>query len=108
MENPADPAAWEWTRTAQGHRFRQPAAAAPRVAPETVTLIAVPGVGFDRRLRRLGRGGGWYDRLLAGLPPGALKAGLFFSCQELAEIAAAGHDVPLDLVLTEHETIEIT
>ncbi len=70
------------------------------------TLI-VPLVGFDARANRLGYGGGFYDRSLAGLaarPDAArpLRAyGLAFAAQALPDVAAGPTDVTLDAIVTE-------
>jgi 5-formyltetrahydrofolate cyclo-ligase len=93
--------------TPQGWTLREPGPDAPVVGPEAVALILVPGIAFDRRGFRLGRGGGWYDRLLSRLPGGALRVGIFFGVQELAEVEAESHDRGLDLILTEQETLDI-
>ena len=66
-------------------------------------LWLVPGVAFDHRGRRLGQGGGCYDRLLAG-SPGA-RIGIAFSFQLLDEIPAGAEDVPMDRVVTEREVL---
>lgn len=63
-------------------------------------VIVVPVVGFDRDGNRLGLGGGWYDRFLAG-QPGAQKIGVAYAWALVAEgIPVEPHDVPLDLVIT--------
>ena len=95
-------------RAPQGWTLREPGPDAPLVAPEEVGLVLVPGVAFDREGRRLGRGGGFYDRLLARLPASAFRVGLFFGNQELAEVEAESHDRGLDLIVTEHEIIRLS
>lgn len=61
-------------------------------------LIVVPGLGFDARGRRLGRGKGFYDRLLSAA--NGVKCGICFDEQLLAEIPVEPHDVHLDFVAT--------
>jgi 5-formyltetrahydrofolate cyclo-ligase len=61
-------------------------------------VIVVPGLGFDARGQRLGRGQGFYDRLLSAAP--GVKCGLCFEEQLLAEIPVEPHDVALDFVAT--------
>lgn len=73
---------------------------------EEIELIIVPGVAFDRKGRRLGRGKGFYDRLLATTK--ATKIGVGYEFQIVDEIPSEAHDVPMDMVLTEHTTIIIT
>lgn len=67
--------------------------------------IALPLVGFDDQGRRLGMGGGFYDRALANLPrqrqrrPSLL--GLAHSCQQVSACPQEPWDIPLDAVITE-------
>ena len=75
------------------------------VEPGSVEFALVPGVAFDRRGRRLGYGGGFYDRLLAGgLPEGTPLVSGAFEVQILAEVPTDPHDAPVDLVVTETNT----
>ena len=71
------------------------------VAPETLDLILVPGVAFTRDGERLGRGGGFYDRLLASLPAHTCKIGVCFDAQILHELPVETHDQHMDSVTTE-------
>ncbi len=64
-----------------------------------VDLMIVPGLAFDRRVRRLGHGGGHYDRLLARCS--AVKVGLAFESQIVGEVPVEPRDVPMDFVVTE-------
>ncbi len=70
------------------------------VSGDEMDLIVVPGLAFDRRGGRLGRGKGFYDRLLAGAG-GACKAGLCFRWQICDWIPMAPHDVWMDLVVAD-------
>lgn len=72
-----------------------------KVNLDEINFILVPGVAFDRNGMRLGRGGGFYDRLLAALPRRARRVGVFFSCQESTQLPHEPHDEPLDLIITE-------
>jgi 5-formyltetrahydrofolate cyclo-ligase len=65
---------------------------------KSLDLALVPGLGFDLAGRRLGRGGGFYDRLLAQVR--GVKCGAAFDQQIVAEIPSEGHDVPVDFILT--------
>jgi 5-formyltetrahydrofolate cyclo-ligase len=58
----------------------------------------VPGVGFALNGGRLGRGKGYYDRLLAGVR--GFKCGVGFECQLLADIPLEPHDIRLNCILT--------
>ncbi len=75
-----------------------PAATAPRTDPD---LVLCPLVAFDAAGRRLGRGGGYMDRALAGFDPAVRVAGLGWEQQRVDRVPAAAHDRSLDLVVTE-------
>ena len=64
-------------------------------------LVLVPGLAFSRAGHRLGRGGGFYDRLLAGRAKGAIKLGICFALQLLDSIPVEEHDAVLDAVITD-------
>lgn len=64
-------------------------------------LVLVPGVAFTRGGHRLGRGGGFYDRLLAGRAKGAYKLGICFASQLLDYIPTEEHDAVLDAVISD-------
>ena len=89
-------------RTLQlGYRgIREPAG--PSIDPEVVDVAVVPGVAFDPHGGRLGHGGGHYDRLLARLPQTTVRIGIGFACQVVPAVPRAEHDLPVDLVVTEH------
>ena len=74
----------------------------PPVEPSRVGFALVPGVAFDREARRLGYGGGFYDRLLAGgLPEGTPLVSGAFGVQVVDEVPTDPHDAPVDVVVTE-------
>lgn len=75
-----------------------PAAGAPLVDPD---YVLIPLLAFDGRGTRLGYGGGYYDRTLAGLSRRPVVIGCAFSAQELPAIPRGPHDVPIDYVATE-------
>jgi 5-formyltetrahydrofolate cyclo-ligase len=75
-----------------------PSDLAPRAVPD---VILMPLLGFDKTGTRLGYGGGYYDRTLAGLGTKPLLVGLAFAAQELNHIPREAHDIPLDAVVTE-------
>ena len=67
-------------------------------------VLFVPLVAFDRAGRRLGYGGGFYDRTLA-LLPGAVAIGCAFAAQMLDEVPTGDYDAPLHAVATERGVI---
>ena len=64
----------------------------------SVDLAVVPGVAFDASGGRLGRGRGYYDRLLLSVRPDTVKVGLAFAFQIVASVPAGEHDVRMDVV----------
>lgn len=73
------------------------------VDPTQLEWIVVPGVAFDRAMNRLGRGKGYYDRLLRQTP--ARKIGICYGLQLVDEIPAEPHDIKMDLIVTENNII---
>lgn len=74
----------------------------PLADPGRVDFALIPGVAFDRRGRRLGYGGGYYDRLLAnGLPIGTPLVSGAFEVQMVGEVPVGPHDAPVHAVVTE-------
>ena len=74
--------------------LREPHAVEPG---DTLDLVLVPGVAFDAWGSRLGMGGGWYDRFLAG---GARSVGIAFDWQLVAEVPCESHDRAVEAVVT--------
>ena len=72
------------------------------VSLEEVDLFLVPGVSFDRGMRRLGRGLGFYDLVLTQAPR-AIKVGVCWSVQVSDEfLPSEDHDQQMDLLVTEN------
>lgn len=67
------------------------------VDQQCVGLILVPGLAFDRKNHRLGRGKGYYDRLLSRMH--AVKVGVCFDFQLLDEIPVDSYDIAMDKVM---------
>ena len=78
--------------------IREPADA-ETVPPRDVGAWIVPGLAFTRGGKRLGYGGGWYDRLLASASASAVKIGVAYSFQIVDDLPSAPHDVPLTAIV---------
>lgn len=74
------------------------------VSPGDIDLFIVPGVAFDRKYNRLGRGKGYYDRFLSGIDKPTI--GLCYDFQLLDHIPAEPHDKKMTMIIT--ETVLIT
>ena len=72
---------------------------------ESLDLVIVPGVAFDRQGGRLGHGKGYYDRFLELTP--AFRLALAFDCQLLETVPTELHDIPMDAILSESGILEI-
>ena len=94
----ADVAAGHWG-------IREPLAHCPVVAPDAVDWVLVPGVAFDATGARLGYGGGYYDRLLPLVAPGVPRVAGAFALQVVEHVPAGAHDLRVDMVVTERQTI---
>ena len=68
---------------------------------DAVECIIVPGVAFDKQNNRMGRGRGFYDRLLKSTP-NAVKVGVAYDFQMLDTIPVEPHDVKMNRVITEN------
>ncbi len=71
-----------------------------------IDLIVVPGVGYDPAGNRVGRGKGFYDRLLADSK--ATKIGVAYDFQVVDAIDAEPHDVRVDIVITDHNYYHVS
>ena len=71
------------------------------VEPRAIGVWIVPGLAFTRGGRRLGYGGGWYDRLLAASAEGSLKVGVAHEFQIVEDIPTEPHDIPMDRIVTD-------
>lgn len=67
---------------------------------DDIDLVVVPGVAFDRKNIRLGRGHGYYDRFLSGLPKRTKTIGLAFDFQVLEDLPQDPHDVPVSKIVS--------
>lgn len=72
--------------------------------PQQLDLVVLPGSVFDERGGRFGYGGGYYDRLLSGIP-GAGRTALAFELQIVERLPLAEHDQMLDRIVTERRLI---
>lgn len=69
-------------------------------------LILIPGLAFDRRANRLGRGAGFYDRLISKLDrdPSSSRpqlVGVCYQCQIVDHVPIEPHDYPMDRIITQ-------
>jgi 5-formyltetrahydrofolate cyclo-ligase len=69
--------------------------------------VLVPGVAFDADGRRIGYGGGFYDRLLPLLRADAHRIAGAFEMQIVDRVPAVSHDVTVGAIVTEARTISI-
>ena len=69
------------------------------VEPKKVSAWIIPGLAFTRKGKRLGYGGGWYDRFLASAPEDAVKIGVAYPFQLVDDLPMDPHDIPLTDVI---------
>ncbi len=103
-----------WDEAGPGYRFRavedlrqlergrfgvpEPGPGCPTLAPGDLGLALVPGLAFDLSGRRLGRGRGFYDRLLAGA--GGPRFGVAHACQLVERLPEDSWDQRMDGIAT--------
>jgi len=99
-EQPLDMRLWEQGAPLypSGFGTLAPSEMAPKAMPD---VVIVPLLGFDAEGTRLGYGGGYYDRTLAGMKKRPRLIGFAFAAQELPQIPREPHDLPLDAIVTE-------
>ena len=100
--------AWAWGEPlASGvWGIREPNPDAAEVEP---AILLVPLLAFDRAGHRVGYGAGYYDMTIARLRAhkAVTAVGIAFAAQEVPAVPSTPRDERLDLVLTEHETIDL-
>lgn len=67
----------------------------------SIDIAIIPGLAFDKEGHRLGRGKGYYDKLLPHIP--ALKAGICFSFQIVEEVPTDARDIRMDIIISNNE-----
>lgn len=73
------------------------------VGMDAIDLVIVPAVAYDRNGNRVGRGRGYYDRLLRGTS--AVKVGVAYDFQLFDEVPFDDNDVPVDIVITDKRVV---
>lgn len=73
--------------------------------PAEIEMVIVPAIAYDAKGNRVGRGKGFYDRLLADIR--ATKVGIGYDFQLVDVIDAEPHDVKVDIVITESRYIRV-
>lgn len=73
----------------------------PGIDPATIDAVVVPGLAYTRDGRRLGQGGGFYDRFLPLLRADCLTIGVCFAEQIVDDLATEPHDRIVDVVITD-------
>ena len=96
-----DQAQISWHYPADDYCFLEESSSQP-CPPENIDVFLVPGVAFDHDCRRLGRGGGFYDRVLSQSPK-SLKIGVGWSVQWNDRfLPEEDHDIRMDLCVNEN------
>jgi len=81
--------------------IQQPKTDRSKIVPlSQIDLVILPGLVFDKRNHRLGRGAGFYDRFLADLPENTPTIGLAYDFQVIDRLPSQSHDIPVLNVIT--------
>ena len=78
------------------------------VSASAIRAVLVPGLAFDRRGHRLGRGAGVYDRFLGTLPATTWRIGLVAASRLVDALPTEGHDAPMHAIVTEDGCLRIS
>lgn len=70
-----------------------------------IDMVITPGLGFDRKGNRLGRGGAYYDKFFSNVGLKAARCGLAFAEQIVDSVPVLEHDKPIDFLVTDKEVI---
>lgn len=73
----------------------------PVIQPSDIDLVILPCMSCDRKLNRIGHGGGYYDRFIAKLRRDCGKIAVCYEKIMLDEIPTESHDIKMDIVITE-------
>jgi 5-formyltetrahydrofolate cyclo-ligase len=93
---------WEDVNEPGPFGVREPdPARCPVVDSGSLGCVFVPGLAFDDRGMRLGRGGGFYDRFLGSAPVALPRFGLMFGSQRVPTLPVEAHDQALPAIVTE-------
>jgi 5-formyltetrahydrofolate cyclo-ligase len=84
--------------------LRNPTAGVPIPFGE-IDLVVTPGLGYDRKGNRLGRGGSFYDRFFANKELRACRCGLAFAEQVMESIPTTESDEPVEWLVTDEEVV---
>ncbi len=83
----------------------EPSETSEEVTDNDIQLVLVPGLAFDQHGGRLGYGGGYYDRFLAGLS--GVSLGVTYNCTLLEQIPKSEFDIPVNYLVTEKSLSKI-
>ncbi len=87
-------------------RYNIPEPACQEAWPvERIDLIVLPAMAYDPTGRRLGKGGGFYDRFLAQEGLRAVCCGLAFTEQVIDDVCDEPHDRPVDMLVTDRQVL---
>ncbi len=81
------------------YNILEPREGLDKFAPEKIDLFLCPGLGFDPHGGRIGRGMGFYDRVLELARPDAVKLGVCFGFQLVEEVEMEDHDIRMNGVI---------
>ena len=87
-----------------GCGLKNPVTGVP-VPIEDIDIVITPGLAFDKKGNRLGRGGGYFDRFFSNKTLKAIKCGVSYSQQVVDYLPTDQTDVPVDCLVTDKEIL---
>ena len=95
-----------WQMTTGYGGILEPGIEMPSIAPEKIPVAIVPATSADRSGNRIGSGRGHYDITFSAMPNLVLICPIY-SCQLASRLPSEPHDIPVNVLVTEHETIRM-
>ncbi len=89
------------------HGFLQPHPKTPQIDPEEIDVLLLPGLAFDLYGNRLGRGAGYFDRLLPRCRDGATRVGVVPAELVVDLLPVDDRDVQVGMLATEEGVVEV-
>ncbi len=86
-------------------RIPEPLSQEKQMSINDMDIVIIPGAGFDASGNRIGYGGGYYDRLLSGLPKHIPVIAPAFEEQIMDSIPSEPHDIKVDMIVTDRQLI---
>ncbi|HET6910480.1 MAG TPA: 5-formyltetrahydrofolate cyclo-ligase [Mycobacteriales bacterium] len=98
---------WDALGSAAHRLLEPPATGAAADAASSADIVLAPALAVDRDGHRLGRGGGYYDRWLAGIDPAVPRVAVVYADEIVDHVPHELHDIAMTAALTPSGVIRL-